>query len=116
MRTCLSFLVVEMMRAGKSPQEACVIGIQRMFELETCYSEGEAPPASDAMHSHLVVGVVAMDALGNVHSLASCSSTCRIDGIMTYLLQCVYRWEQHLHLVRVALIEELHTSRYRSLD
>ena len=38
MRTCLSFLVVEMMRQGKSPQEACSIGISRMLELETTYN------------------------------------------------------------------------------
>ena len=66
MRTCLSFLVVEMMRQGKSPQEACSIGIQRMMELETTYNT-EALSSLNRMHGQLVVGVIAMDASGKVN-------------------------------------------------
>ena len=31
MKFCLSFLVVELMRQGKSPQEACEVAIHRMM-------------------------------------------------------------------------------------
>ena len=76
MRTCLSFLVVELMRQGKTPQEACKLGIARMLELETAYattshpnpdqSRRTPPTMTTTMHTGLVVGVVAMDPLGNV--------------------------------------------------
>lgn len=63
MRTCLSFLVVEQMRQGKSPAEACAEGIRRMLELETTYN---SDAQTNKMHSKLTVGVVAMDTHGNV--------------------------------------------------
>ena len=68
MRTCLSFIVVEMMRQGKSPQEACSIGIRRMMELETTYNSAALSQAN-RMHGQLVVGVIAMDPSGNVYIL-----------------------------------------------
>jgi isoaspartyl peptidase/L-asparaginase-like protein (Ntn-hydrolase superfamily) len=34
MRVCLSFLIVEKMKNGKSPQRACEEGIERLLELE----------------------------------------------------------------------------------
>ena len=34
MRVCLSFLVVENMRIGLRPMDACVVGIKRLLELE----------------------------------------------------------------------------------
>lgn len=33
MRVCLSFLVVEKLREGKSPTEACRLGIQRLKQV-----------------------------------------------------------------------------------
>jgi hypothetical protein len=50
---------------GKTPQEACVIGIERMFELETTYNTDNQTKVP-TMHSNLIVGVVAMDKHGNV--------------------------------------------------
>jgi len=35
MRVCLSFLVVELMRLGQTPQTACVQGIQRLMQLHS---------------------------------------------------------------------------------
>lgn len=34
MRVCLSYFIVEKIRDGLSPQEACELGIQRLMELE----------------------------------------------------------------------------------
>jgi N4-(beta-N-acetylglucosaminyl)-L-asparaginase len=59
MRTCLSFLVVESMRSGKSVQEACVHAITRIESLHRDESLA-------VMHDQLVVGVVAMDTVGNI--------------------------------------------------
>ena len=60
MRSCLSFLCVEYMRQGLSPNEACRKSIERIMSL--------TPPSSSVikMHSQLVVGIIAMDKLGNV--------------------------------------------------
>lgn len=61
LRTCLSFLVVELMRQGYTPGKACSIGIERLKSL--------VPPSDGtaSMHgSSLVVGVVAMNAEGTV--------------------------------------------------
>ena len=55
MRSCLSFLVVEFMRQGLSPQKACELGVQRMLKL---------PPANitpDKMYPQLTVAVIAMN-------------------------------------------------------
>jgi N4-(beta-N-acetylglucosaminyl)-L-asparaginase len=71
MRTCLSFLVVEFMRQGCSVQEACRRGIERVLELEPVpvpvVGRGDgADVQQQTMYSKLTVGVIAMDALGNV--------------------------------------------------
>ncbi len=65
MRTCLSFLVVEHMRNGLSPAEACRLAIQRQMAVsgDICPDDGD-----QRMHSSLVVGVVAMDRWGNVRA------------------------------------------------
>ena len=60
MRCCLSFLAVEFMRQGHSPQEACSMAIQRLQQLH------DAHPPAENMHSTLVVGIVAMDRDGRV--------------------------------------------------
>ena len=88
MRTCLSFLVVELMRQGKSPQEACRLGISRMLELETAYATTSHPnpdqsmksslKTTTTMHTGLVVGVVAMDPLGNVEHYARFSKLYKV--------------------------------------
>ena len=69
MRTCLSFYVVEQMRQGRSPQEACALGIQRMLELEQSAIDGidiASNVSSVYQHPKLTVGVIAMDSHGNV--------------------------------------------------
>ena len=59
LRTCLSFLVVELMRQGHAPGKACAMGIERLKRL--------VPPSDGTMHgSSLVVGVVAMNTDGTV--------------------------------------------------
>ena len=61
MRTCLSFLVVENMRNGHSPKDACRIAIHRLLALKpNPYND------VDKMHKQLVVGIVAMDREGNI--------------------------------------------------
>ena len=58
MRTCLSFLVVELMRQGLTAQQACREGIRRMKE--------ELVLSKQSMHDKLTVGIIAMDKHGNV--------------------------------------------------
>lgn len=58
MRTCATFLVVELMRQGVDVQAACVRAVQRIASLRPAHSEH--------MHSKLVVGVLAMDKYGRV--------------------------------------------------
>ena len=58
MRSCLAFLVVEQMRAGLSPGEACRVGIERLTQLHpkdklegpTMYEEGSLTVAVIAMN------------------------------------------------------------------
>ena len=78
MRTCMSFLIVEYMRMGVPVGEACRKGIERLLALTPLYqlkqgvgtstqwfpSGGAAP-----QHPMLAVGVVAMDANGNVRAI-----------------------------------------------
>lgn len=63
MRTCLSSVVVELMRQGRSPGEACRLGIQRLFELPQ-HNFGD--DSKSKMHPKLTVGVIAMDPQGRV--------------------------------------------------
>lgn len=72
MRTCLSFLVVEMMRQGLSPQQACCEGIKRIHELVPSHVEG-IDDNDQSMHVKLTVGVIAMDALGNIGAASTLS-------------------------------------------
>ena len=58
MRTCLSFLAVEYMRAGRTPQDACKLAIERLLKLEMNQFE--------KMHVRLTVGLVAMNCDGKV--------------------------------------------------
>lgn len=67
MRICVSFMVVEYMRHGKSVKEACRLSIERLKQL--------VPPSSDTMHSSLVVGVLAMDPQGNIGAASTLDST-----------------------------------------
>ena len=61
-RSCLAFLVVELMRAGHSPQAACAEGIRRICKLRPKNYSG----SGSGMYPQLTVGVIAMDPLGNV--------------------------------------------------
>ena len=88
-RSCLAFLVVELMRGGLSPQEACAEGVRRLSRLRpkhgtpsTCTVAEDAEDAKDAakldstsagsgMYSALTVGVIAVDAKGNVGAASS---------------------------------------------
>lgn len=73
-RSCLAFLVVELMRNGLSPQAACSEGIRRMTLLKPKRSLsspesamlGPSPSPGSGMYTQLTVAVVAMDAKGNV--------------------------------------------------
>jgi isoaspartyl peptidase/L-asparaginase-like protein (Ntn-hydrolase superfamily) len=60
MRSCLSFLVVELMRGGLDPTRACEEGIQRLKRIVN------RSPGQGNMHSALTVGVVALSADGTV--------------------------------------------------
>eukprot|EP01031_Cornospumella_fuschlensis_P038629 gene38629-46960_t len=60
MRTCTSFLVVELMRMGVEVGEACSRAVQRVASLP------RPPSPFPSMHSSLVVGVVAIDKHGKV--------------------------------------------------
>lgn len=79
MRGCLSYLVVEFMRQGLSPQEACTRTIERLLNLphlpgqdssdngNTSASASDENSKKASMHeASLVVGVIAMDKFGNV--------------------------------------------------
>ena len=65
MRSCLSFLIVELMRAGHSPQEACKVAISRVLALKRSAPEG--------MHPKLTVAVIAMDPKGNIGAASTLS-------------------------------------------
>ncbi|MFI5144308.1 MAG: N(4)-(beta-N-acetylglucosaminyl)-L-asparaginase [Ignavibacteria bacterium] len=61
-RACGSFLVVEMMRLGKSPQEACEIATRRVIKLNLLSTHNR--------DSHYQVGFVAINAQGEYGSAA----------------------------------------------
>ena len=61
MRSCLAFLVVEQMRAGLSPGEACRVGIERLTRMHP-KDQLEGPTMYEK--GSLTVAVIAMDTLG----------------------------------------------------
>ena len=78
MRTCLSYLVVESMRQGHSPQEACRLGIERLYELSPKFNPDSttAPRTGEtSMHTKLTVGVIAMSPLGEIGAAGTLSLT-----------------------------------------
>ena len=82
MRVCLSFLVVELMRQGCTPQCACVQGIQRLLELhgnEAVFGEGFE---GHTQHKKLTVGVIAL----SVNGMVSCMIMIFIIIIINYVL------------------------------
>lgn len=72
LRTCLSFLVVENMRAGDPPGLACKKGIARLEEIvhgsrAAAASHGDRNEEAEAkMHDRLTVAVMAMSPSGEV--------------------------------------------------
>lgn len=85
MRTCISFLIVEFMRQGHSPQDACSMAIKRFQELEPDFHHedeqkegGESTGGQSCekrMHVKLTVGVVAMDKAGRVGAASTLSES-----------------------------------------
>lgn len=72
MRVCLSFLVVEYIRQGMSPQMACAKGIERVMSLRPAAKSDQFASSREVektMHVKLTVGVIAMDRHGNVRSI-----------------------------------------------
>jgi len=84
MRTCLAHTIVEAMRNGASPQEACVRAIERVQGLKPKFiaTGGGAGQAGGelAMHPQLTVGVIAMSKTGEIGSASTVSSTNRHRG------------------------------------
>ena len=72
LRTCLSFLVVENMRAGDPPGLACKKGISRLEEIAFGSCAGAAgtgdcnEEAGAKMHDRLTVAVMAMSPSGEI--------------------------------------------------
>ena len=85
MRTCLSFLVVEYMRQGQTPQAACVLGIERLFSIKASQS---SRGAGERQHDKLTVGVVAMNRLGVVGAASTLSSTNQHRGKPVFPVAC----------------------------
>lgn len=86
MRTCLSAVVVELMRQGHSPAEACRQGIERMFELPQDEERTNAPDAK--MHPKLTVGVIAMDPLGRVGAASTLDESNPHRGKPSFPVAC----------------------------
>lgn len=67
LRTCLSFLVVEYMRAGHAPGVACRKGIARLEEIVHGPAAGAGDDGEGArMHDRLTVAVAAMSPGGEI--------------------------------------------------
>ncbi|CAM9705254.1 unnamed protein product [Chrysoparadoxa australica] len=67
LRTCLSFLVVEHMRNGLNPHEACLKGIQRLQEVPGITgTSSEGAGDGQRQHKQLTVAVMAMSPAGEV--------------------------------------------------
>ena len=95
-RSCLSFLVVELMRGGLSPQAACAEGVRRMATLrpKRGASSGASSGASTStstgsgMYTALTVGVVAMDTRGNVGAASTLCEDNRHRGHPFFPASC----------------------------
>eukprot|EP01041_Mallomonas_annulata_P005864 gene5864-11840_t len=108
MRTCLSFLVVEYMRMGQTPQEACKTGIQRMIELcgrDTVFGGGGT--SGDRQHPLLTVGVIAMSPSGQVGAASTLHEGNLHRGSAGFPVAC---WREDMasdsHFVLEASLEE----------
>eukprot|EP00596_Hydrurales_sp_CCMP1899_P008952 CAMPEP_0119041298 /NCGR_PEP_ID=MMETSP1177-20130426/11512_1 /TAXON_ID=2985 /ORGANISM="Ochromonas sp, Strain CCMP1899" /LENGTH=370 /DNA_ID=CAMNT_0007007229 /DNA_START=242 /DNA_END=1354 /DNA_ORIENTATION=- len=81
MRVCLSFLVVEYIRQGDSPQVACVKGIQRLLLLQEGQDKEERDSTDEEehgkehtrMHKKLTVGIIAMNSKGEIGAASTLS-------------------------------------------
>ena len=106
MRLCLSAIVVEYMRHGCTPQEACAKGIRRMLELEISTLERlrkqfeernvgasnieieELRTNRNSMHAQLTVGVIAMNAAGEVGAASTIRESNLHRGLATFPVAC----------------------------
>lgn len=66
LRTCLSFVVVEFMRGGDSPQLACKKGIARLEAMVKRSAAGSSAEEVHRMHDRLTVAVMAMNPQGDI--------------------------------------------------
>lgn len=81
MRCCLSFTVIELMRQGRTPQQACSEAIGRVAQLPSRFKLLPSAPTPSTfhnnsnlkMHTQLTVGVVAMDPSGRVGAASTLS-------------------------------------------
>ena len=83
LRTCLSFLVVENMRAGDSPVLACKKGIERAREIVDRLGEGADV---SRMHDNVTVAVMAMSRTGEVGAASTLGPTSIHRGRPTFPL------------------------------
>ncbi len=81
LRTCLSYFVVESMRAGDSPAQACNKGIARLEEIvnrpvahEGTGAEGTGAKV-DRMHKQLTVAVMALSPTGEIGAASTLGPT-----------------------------------------
>eukprot|EP00607_Mallomonas_marina_P008118 CAMPEP_0182424116 /NCGR_PEP_ID=MMETSP1167-20130531/10241_1 /TAXON_ID=2988 /ORGANISM="Mallomonas Sp, Strain CCMP3275" /LENGTH=402 /DNA_ID=CAMNT_0024603665 /DNA_START=58 /DNA_END=1266 /DNA_ORIENTATION=+ len=113
MRTSLSFLVVECMRAGHSPQAACVLGIERLIEMcgresvfgrereseregveereEECRDTREREKEGERerkMHPMLTVAVVAVSSTGEIGAASTLNAHNRHRGSDGFPMIC----------------------------
>ena len=117
MRTCLSFIVVEFIRQGKSPQEACRLGIERILELKLLNSLNHDTNTPDtqsninnnnnnnslnseqkSMHEKLTVGVIAMDINGNIGAASTLDESNRHRGLPAFPVMC---WKSGQEVVEI---------------
>jgi len=96
MRTCLAFFVVEQMRLGASPQDACARGIARLLTLDE-------PSGPSGMHSLLTVGVVAMNTKGEAGAASTLDENNQHRGRPAFPVAC---WQKNNHKVGSHIIFE----------
>eukprot|EP01035_Chromulina_nebulosa_P028382 gene28382-37462_t len=75
MRCCLSFLAVEYIRLGYSPQDACNMCIDRISKVSSFTKDCNTVDGSSELTQHkmLTVGIIAMDKHGNIGSSSTLS-------------------------------------------
>jgi isoaspartyl peptidase/L-asparaginase-like protein (Ntn-hydrolase superfamily) len=78
MRSCLSFLVVEFIKQGLSPQQACSKAIQRLMQLPHAH-KSDRDSMQKNMYPKLTVGIVAMDKYGNVSAMVSLTKSSSLN-------------------------------------